>query len=314
MFLHDVVEPGDELDVRGPIGGWFVWEGTTPALLVGGGSGVVPLMAMLRHARRTGRADLLRLVVSARSPDVLYYAAELPGPETTVVFTRSVPPGHRPGARPAGHGDVPLPLADDVTAYVCGSAGFAEAAEHLLARRRRAGRAHPRRAVRPDGLTRCRLRSPVDGATRRARDGSAAGRTRQYLRRLEVGQRRLLQLRLHLGGQMGTGELGPGLLVVFEGPDAGRQGRRDQARRAAARSPPLPRLDLRQADLRREAAPLPAALLPASCPASAGWRCSTAAGTAACSSSGSRASPPPSSGAGPTRRSSASSARSSWKV
>ncbi|MDQ1680015.1 MAG: hypothetical protein QOI42_874, partial [Frankiaceae bacterium] len=50
-FLHDVVEVGDELDVRGPIGGYFVWDGTTPALLLGGGSGIVPLMAMLRLAR-----------------------------------------------------------------------------------------------------------------------------------------------------------------------------------------------------------------------------------------------------------------------
>src|SRR5262245_8237640 len=46
-FLHDVVEPGDEIEVRGPIGRWFVWDGGEPALLVGGGSGVVPLMAML---------------------------------------------------------------------------------------------------------------------------------------------------------------------------------------------------------------------------------------------------------------------------
>src|SRR5215468_10042598 len=50
-----------ELEVRGPIGGFFVWDGDMPALLVGGGSGVVPLMAMLRLARRTQRADLLRL-------------------------------------------------------------------------------------------------------------------------------------------------------------------------------------------------------------------------------------------------------------
>ena len=50
-FLHDVVEPGDELEVRGPIGGWFVWDGKAPAFLVGGGSGVVPIMAMLRLAR-----------------------------------------------------------------------------------------------------------------------------------------------------------------------------------------------------------------------------------------------------------------------
>ncbi len=51
-FLHDVVMVGDELEVRGPIGGWFVWPGDTPAVLVAGGSGVVPLMAMLRLARR----------------------------------------------------------------------------------------------------------------------------------------------------------------------------------------------------------------------------------------------------------------------
>src|SRR5262245_47289522 len=51
MFLHDVVEVGDELEVRGPIGGWFVWDGDQPAVLVGGGSGIVPLMAMLRLAR-----------------------------------------------------------------------------------------------------------------------------------------------------------------------------------------------------------------------------------------------------------------------
>ena len=81
-FLHDDVVVGDELEVRGPIGGWFVWNGDTPALLVGGGSGVVPLMAMLRLARRTGRSDLVQLVVSVRSPDDLFYADELAGPET----------------------------------------------------------------------------------------------------------------------------------------------------------------------------------------------------------------------------------------
>ena len=53
-FLHDEVVAGDELEVRGPIGGWFVWSGHSPALLIGGGSGVVPLMAMLRLARSTG--------------------------------------------------------------------------------------------------------------------------------------------------------------------------------------------------------------------------------------------------------------------
>jgi ferredoxin-NADP reductase len=131
-FLHDEVVIGDELDVRGPIGGWFVWEGDTPAVLVGGGSGVVPLMAMLRLARRTGRSDLVRVVVSARQPGDLYYADELPGPETTLVFTREVPAGStRPPGRLAPPDLVPV-LLPDATAYVCGSAGFADAASHLL--------------------------------------------------------------------------------------------------------------------------------------------------------------------------------------
>ena len=76
----------------GRFGGWFVWAGDTPAVLVGGGSGLVPLMAMLRLARATHRSDLVRLVVSARTPSDLYYADELPGPETTVVYSER----HRP--------------------------------------------------------------------------------------------------------------------------------------------------------------------------------------------------------------------------
>lgn len=131
-FLHDVVEIGDELEIRGPIGGWFVWDGAAPALLVGGGSGVVPLMAMLRLARRRQRSDLVRLVVSVRSPDDLYYAAELPGPETTIVYTRRSPPGI---TRPPGRlrrDDLPLATEPPATAYVCGSSGFANHATDLL--------------------------------------------------------------------------------------------------------------------------------------------------------------------------------------
>jgi ferredoxin-NADP reductase len=132
MFLHDVVEVGDELDVRGPIGGWFVWDGDRPALLVGGGSGVVPLMAMLRLARRTGKSDLLRLVVSARSPTDLYYATELPGPEATVLYTREAPPSWpRPPARLMAN-DLPSVTGMDATAYVCGSPGFCDAATDVL--------------------------------------------------------------------------------------------------------------------------------------------------------------------------------------
>jgi ferredoxin-NADP reductase len=132
MFLHDDVVVGDELELRGPIGRWFVWDGTRPALLVGGGSGVVPLMAMLRLARRLGRAELVRLVVSVRSPADLYYSDELPGPESTVVYTRLAPPG---SPRPAGRvtpTDLQRLIRPGATAYVCGSAGFADAASYML--------------------------------------------------------------------------------------------------------------------------------------------------------------------------------------
>jgi ferredoxin-NADP reductase len=131
-FLHDVVVVGDDLEVRGPIGGWFVWDGGTPALLLGGGSGVVPFMAMLRLARATGRADLLRLLVSVRAPEDLYYADELPGPQTTVVYTRRAPNGStRPPGRLAA-ADLAGLVRPDATAYICGSSGFADAAGDLL--------------------------------------------------------------------------------------------------------------------------------------------------------------------------------------
>lgn len=129
-FLHEVVQPGDELEVRGPIGGWFVWDGETPALLVGGGSGLVPLMAMLRQARRTDRSDRVRLVVSVRSPDDLLFADEIPGPETSVVYTRRNPSGE---VRPPGRlTAADLPDLPGATAYICGSTGFANYATDLL--------------------------------------------------------------------------------------------------------------------------------------------------------------------------------------
>jgi ferredoxin-NADP reductase len=130
-FLHDVVEPGDELEVRGPIG-YFAWDASEPALLVGGGSGVVPLMAMLRHARRLGRPDLVRLLVSARSREDLYYADELPGPETTVIYTRQAPPDAGRAAGRLAVADVAPLVRGGETAYVCGSPGFADAATAVL--------------------------------------------------------------------------------------------------------------------------------------------------------------------------------------
>jgi ferredoxin-NADP reductase len=125
-----VVEPGDELEVRGPIGGWFVWDGETPALLIAGGTGVVPFVAMLRHARDIGRTELLRIAVSSRTMAELPYADELADAGALIVLTRA---GH--GIRPAGRLTAPelVPLWEPgQTAYVCGSTSFAEAATQLL--------------------------------------------------------------------------------------------------------------------------------------------------------------------------------------
>lgn len=129
-YLHDVVEPGDELDIRGPIGGYFTWD-ERPALGIGGGSGVVPLMSMLRHARSLGRADLFRMVVSVRQPDDLYYADEIATSDSTIVYTRIAPSGslRRPGRLGAGD----LDIGDSGTnVYVCGSSGFCDAVTALL--------------------------------------------------------------------------------------------------------------------------------------------------------------------------------------
>jgi ferredoxin-NADP reductase len=131
-FLHDELLVGDEIEVRGPIGGWFVWKGDQPAVLLGGGSGIVPLMAMLRYARNLGKQDLLHLVVSVRTPDELLYASELDPTEQTIVYTRATPAGY---ARPPGRitsADLEPLVHADIEGYVCGSSGFADTASHLL--------------------------------------------------------------------------------------------------------------------------------------------------------------------------------------
>jgi ferredoxin-NADP reductase len=129
-YLADVVETGDELELRGPIGGWFVWEADVPAVGVAGGTGAVPLVAMLRHARDLGREDLLRLLVSARTLDDVPYREELAGHR--IVLTRAELDG-RPGGRIGPQDLRPLFAAPgEVAAYVCGSAGFAETASRML--------------------------------------------------------------------------------------------------------------------------------------------------------------------------------------
>jgi ferredoxin-NADP reductase len=125
--LHTVAKPGDTVEIKGPLGGFFAWPGDRPALLLGGGSGVVPLMSMLRHHRRLGLKVPLRLVVSVRTREDLPYAGEF-GSETTVVLSRTegrLHPRH-----------LAAPLSDRPgtawEAYVCGGNGFAEHASRLL--------------------------------------------------------------------------------------------------------------------------------------------------------------------------------------
>ncbi|GAA3604130.1 ferredoxin reductase [Kineosporia mesophila] len=132
-YLHEEIGVGDEVEVRGPFGGWFVWRGDTPVLLLGGGSGVAPLMAMRRYWHTQGEPVPLRLLVSVRRPEDLYYRGEY-GPETTVIHTRRAPDGDgRPVGRLTAADMEPLLAAvPGATAYVCGSAGFTEHASQLL--------------------------------------------------------------------------------------------------------------------------------------------------------------------------------------
>jgi ferredoxin-NADP reductase len=130
-YFHDVVEEGDQVEVRGPFASYFVWRGESPVLLLGGGSGVVPLMAMLRHRRRTAPELPMRLIYSVRSPDDVIYSGEL-GEETVLTYTQSAPDGW------SGHtGRIDTALVAEAgiergTAFICGSNGFVEAASRLV--------------------------------------------------------------------------------------------------------------------------------------------------------------------------------------
>jgi ferredoxin-NADP reductase len=128
-FLAEVAEVGDVLEMRGPIGRWFVWDERTPALCLVGGTGVVPAVAMTRTARRLGLADLLRVVAVGRSPEMLPYERELAGFGATIAYTRH--PSDRAPGPPTAEEISPL-VAGAELAYVCGSSRFAEFAEALL--------------------------------------------------------------------------------------------------------------------------------------------------------------------------------------
>jgi ferredoxin-NADP reductase len=130
-YFHDVLVEGDQVEVRGPFASYFVWRGEKPVLLLGGGSGVVPLMAILRHRRRTMPELQMRLIYSVRSAEDVIYSDELED-DAVLTFTR------QPPERWTGHTGriddslIPEALLDSATAFICGSNGFVEAAAGLL--------------------------------------------------------------------------------------------------------------------------------------------------------------------------------------
>jgi ferredoxin-NADP reductase len=131
-YLVDELLPTDELEVRGPIGGWFTWHATEtlPVILIAGGSGIVPLMAMIRERTRTGSAAPFTLVYSTRGPTDVFYESELAASDVPVrlLYTRADTP-----TRPAGRiTAADLPTATGARVYVCGPTGFVEAVTDLL--------------------------------------------------------------------------------------------------------------------------------------------------------------------------------------
>jgi ferredoxin-NADP reductase len=139
-YLHDVLAPGDRIEVRGPIGGYFVWEASLggPLLLVAGGSGVVPLMSMVRHRRAAGSNVPTHLLYSSRTPEDVIYADELRGLQQSEdglrviqTFTRTQPPNWTGYARridAAMLKEVVAPLGRKAQAFICGPTLLVEAA------------------------------------------------------------------------------------------------------------------------------------------------------------------------------------------
>lgn len=134
-YLTQVLRPGDRLELRGPIGGYFVWDPDESSylLLVAGGSGIAPFRSILRHRERSGSGVPTRLLYSSRSLPELIYRAELDGcgggVEVTYTLTRQHPPGW---TGPTGRVDASLlaevawPAGSDPLAFVCGPTSFVE--------------------------------------------------------------------------------------------------------------------------------------------------------------------------------------------
>ena len=143
-YMHDVLVPGDRVEARGPIGGYFVWEATSkdPMLLIAGGSGVVPLMAMLRHRTAAGARTAARLLYSSRTREDVIYFDELEalrsrndGLEVFHTLTRSQPAGWGGYARRIDQtmlAEVMRPLGKAPQVFICGPTPLVEAAANGL--------------------------------------------------------------------------------------------------------------------------------------------------------------------------------------
>jgi ferredoxin-NADP reductase len=143
-YLVDDLLPGDQLELRGPLGGWFVWrpEQTRPVQLIGGGSGIVPLVAMARAHAASGSTARFQLLYSVRTPDDAFFKDELaalasPYFSVTWVYTRKAPEGW-PVAAGRVNRDVlaasTIPAGENPAVFVCGPTGFVESvADSLVA-------------------------------------------------------------------------------------------------------------------------------------------------------------------------------------
>jgi len=143
-YMHEVLVPGDRIEARGPIGGYFVWEASMvePLLLIAGGSGVVPLMSMIRHRAAVGAKNPTSLLYSSRDFDDIIYYNELEklrtasnGVQVLHTLTRSQPPGWKGYARridPEMLKEVAQPLGKSVQAFLCGPTLLVEAVANAL--------------------------------------------------------------------------------------------------------------------------------------------------------------------------------------
>jgi ferredoxin-NADP reductase len=140
-YLTEELRAGDELELRGPVGGYFVWETGTggPLLLLAGGSGIVPLRSIMRHRQRASSDVRVRLLYSARTWDDVIYRDELggyrDGVEVSYTLTRHQPPGwvgHSGRITAALLAEVAWPAASGALAYVCGPTSFVETAAAAL--------------------------------------------------------------------------------------------------------------------------------------------------------------------------------------